>query len=155
MLNKFKKIYLLNDKQRVIDHKFESQIANVETPFSIYELVSQVVNDYIQISNEIETEYKFHNFKYSHSLRKLFDEKKSLRLTEKENDIFHYFVSSIDTYLSKEDLLENIWNYAENIDTHTVETHIYVLRKKIERELGIKNIIMHEKQGYFINKKLL
>ena len=155
LLSQIKKVYLLNDKQPIINDKYDSQIVNIETPFSLYELVNQVINDYSQIYNEMKTEYNFNNYKYSYSLRKLSNDYNSLRLTEKENDIFNYLINSKDSYSSKENLLENIWNYADNIDTHTVETHIYVLRKKIEKVLGIKNIINYEKLGYCINKTLL
>ena len=46
--------------------------------------------------------------------------------------------------------------YGDDIDTHTLETHVYALRKKIEDKLNIKNLIMfEEKKGYKLNKSLL
>ena len=58
--------------------------------------------------------------------------------------------------MSKKLLLNKVWKYSEEIDTHTLETHLYSLRKKIEEKLGTKNLIIHEeKKGYFINKELL
>ena len=59
------------------------------------------------------------------------------------------------TSVSKKILLENIWKYNEGIDTHTLETHIYSLRKKLEKKLDIKNILEHKENGYFLNKDLL
>ena len=59
-------------------------------------------------------------------------------------------------YLSKKFLLEKVWQYNQEIDTHTLETHLYSLRKKIDKNLGTKNLIIYEeKKGYLINRELL
>ena len=53
-------------------------------------------------------------------------------------------------------LLKEIWSYSEGIDTHTLETHIYSLRKKIADNLTLKNLInFEEKKGYFLDKNIL
>ena len=49
------------------------------------------------------------------------------------------------------DLQKNIWGYATNIETHTVETHIYRLRKKISNLFKDDNFILSDKNGYFIS----
>ena len=94
------------------------------------------------------------NLSYDKSARKIFNEKLSLILTEKENEIFCFLLEST-TSISKNILLKNIWKYNEDIDTHTLETHIYSLRKKLEKKLEIKNILEHKESGYFLNKDLL
>ena len=68
------------------------------------------------------------------------------------NDCLHGDLGSI----SKKDLLNKVWSYGEGIDTHTVETHVYALRKKIETKLKMKDLIMfEEKKGYYLNKSIL
>ena len=68
----------------------------------------------------------------------------------------HYFLQKPNQYLSKNVLLKEIWHYSENIDTHTLETHIYSLRKKISKNLTLKELInFEEKKGYLLNKFLL
>ena len=57
--------------------------------------------------------------------------------------------------MSKKILLKNVWEYNESIDTHTLETHIYSLRKKLEQKLKVKNILEHKRSGYFLNRDLL
>ena len=49
------------------------------------------------------------------------------------------------------DLQKNIWKYSEEIETHTVETHIYRLRKKISNKFNDENFILSDKNGYFID----
>ena len=93
-------------------------------------------------------------FSYDESARKIFNEKISLILTEKENEIFYFLLKS-ENSVSKNVLLKNIWKYNDGIDTHTLETHIYSLRKKLEKKLEVKNILEHKEKGYFLNNDLL
>ena len=66
------------------------------------------------------------------------------------------FWENTNSYITKKDLLNKVWSYGDGIDTHTLETHIYALRKKIESKLNIKDLIMfEEKKGYYINKAIL
>ena len=50
------------------------------------------------------------------------------------------------------DLQKNIWDYSENMETHTVETHIYRLRKKISDIFKDENFVLSHKSGYFIEQ---
>ena len=49
--------------------------------------------------------------------------------------------------------MTSVWNYASNVDTHTVETHIYRLRKKIIEKFKDENFILNNKDGYYLWKK--
>ena len=55
-----------------------------------------------------------------------------------------------DQSLTKKDILKTVWKYAEDADTHTVETHIYRLRKKILNKFKDENFIINDKKGYLI-----
>ena len=73
----------------------------------------------------------------------------NLKLTEKEIEIILY-LNNNKNKKNVQDLQKNIWGHTTNLDTHTVETHIYRLRKKIEDKFNDKNFIMSHKEGYFI-----
>jgi len=73
----------------------------------------------------------------------------NLKLTEKEIEIILYLNIKKDKQ-SVQDLQKNIWGYSANLETHTVETHIYRLRKKITNKFDNKNFIMSDNEGYFI-----
>ena len=73
-----------------------------------------------------------------------------LKLTEKEIEIILYLNSKKIKH-NVEDLQKNIWGYAANMETHTVETHIYRLRKKISDLFKDEKFILSHKNGYFID----
>ena len=71
-------------------------------------------------------------------------------------EIFNSLLENSNTHISKRNLLQEVWSYNQDIDTHTLETHIYSLRKKIEKNLLIKDLIVFEEnKGYFLNTKIL
>ena len=72
-----------------------------------------------------------------------------LKLTEKEINTITY-LSKSDKPVSIDELQEKVWSYQSNIETHTVETHIYRLRKKILNTFNDKDFIISEKDGYQI-----
>ena len=73
-----------------------------------------------------------------------------LKLTEKEIEIILYLNESKQKN-DVSDLQKNIWGYSLDTDTHTVETHIYRLRKKISNKFTDQNFIISSKNGYFID----
>ena len=72
-----------------------------------------------------------------------------LKLTEKEINTITY-LSKSDKPVSVDELQEKVWSYQSDIETHTVETHIYRLRKKILNTFNDKDFIISEKNGYQI-----
>lgn len=75
---------------------------------------------------------------------------KTFKLTEKEVDILKYLYSKMPNITEKEELLANVWNYSADVTTHTVETHIYRLRQKVEQKGG-SQLIITENNGYRLN----
>ena len=73
-----------------------------------------------------------------------------LKLTEKEIEIILY-LNIKDIKHNVADLQKNIWGYSADMETHTVETHIYRLRKKISHLFKDEKFILSHKNGYFIN----
>ena len=73
-----------------------------------------------------------------------------LKLTEKEIEIILYLNETKEKN-DVSDLQKNIWGYSSDMETHTVETHIYRLRKKISDKFNDDNFILSLKNGYFIN----
>jgi DNA-binding response OmpR family regulator len=75
-----------------------------------------------------------------------------LKLTEKEINSIIYLFNSKDV-VKIDELQSNVWGYLPELETHTVETHIYRLRKKISQKFHDENFILTNKSGYEIVKK--
>ncbi len=73
----------------------------------------------------------------------------SIKLTEKEIEIILYLNGSQIKH-DVLDLQKNIWGYSSDMETHTVETHVYRLRKKISNKFNDESFILSHKNGYFI-----
>ena len=123
----------------------------VNEPLNILSLLKKLKNLIDQKNSAMLEIKKFKKFKYSFRLKIIYVDKISLYLTDKENEIFQILINNKNTSLNKKQLLSKVWNYSEEIDTHTLETHIYTLRQKIEKKLNLNNIIEHTDKGYRIN----
>ncbi len=77
-------------------------------------------------------------------------EKSSVKVTDKEMDILLYLFRQSPNKVTRTDMLHNIWRYSESIETHTLETHIYRLRQKIETNPAEPKILMTDDEGYYL-----
>jgi DNA-binding response OmpR family regulator len=73
---------------------------------------------------------------------------KKVRLTEKETSILRYLYRAGQQAISRETLLREVWGYNSGVTTHTVETHIYRLRQKIEENAAVPVILVTDVSGY-------
>ena len=72
-----------------------------------------------------------------------------LQLSEKEVDFLVLFTKTKKP-INKDLVLKSVWNYSLESETHTVETHVHRLRKKILEKFGDKNFIKNDDKGYYI-----
>tara|TARA_Y100000816_G_scaffold289737_1_gene276804 strand:- start:920 stop:1564 length:645 start_codon:yes stop_codon:yes gene_type:complete len=151
---KSKTFFIINGSSHSYE-EYSNQIS-IDRPFKIIDLFLLIEKTLDQSKKRDQKKMNFVQHVFDPMTRTLFKENKSIRLTEKENEIFICLVENNNIYLSKKFLLQKVWKYNQSIDTHTLETHLYSLRKKIDQKLGTKNLITHEeKKGYRINRKLL
>ncbi|MCP5088549.1 MAG: response regulator transcription factor [Rhodobacteraceae bacterium] len=76
------------------------------------------------------------------------DEEKKIRLTEKETNILKFLYRAQDGVVARDVLLHEVWGYNAGVTTHTLETHIYRLRQKIEPDPGNARLLVTESGGY-------
>ena len=104
-------------------------------PFVLEEFLDALRSADTLFANSQEGTLEFSDY-ILYPLRKEIIEKISgdaCKLTEKEVSIIKYLYKNRDRYVSKQDLLREVWGYANDATTHTVETHIYRLRQKVEK----------------------
>lgn len=73
---------------------------------------------------------------------------RDIRLTEKETNILKYLMRAGGKPVAREELLHEVWGYNSGVTTHTLETHVYRLRQKIEPESGTATLLVTEPGGY-------
>ena len=73
---------------------------------------------------------------------------RKVRLTEKETNILKYLYRAGEKPVTREELLEQVWGYNAGVTTHTLETHIYRLRQKIEADPGLSRLLITDSGGY-------
>ena len=88
-------------------------------------------------------------FSFSDSALQRGDE--TIRLTEKERDILMILIEAGGRPISRTDLLDRVWAYVDGVETHTLETHIYRLRQKIESDPTRPTLILTDEDGYRIS----
>ena len=81
--------------------------------------------------------------------KKLIKDKNFIILTEKEIQLLDLFLAQ-NKPISKNKILSLVWDYSSEADTHTVETHIYRLRKKINDKFSDLKFILNNKEGYYL-----
>ena len=97
-----------------------------------------------------QSEINIKNYSINLNSREMTLNNLKLKLTEKEVNTIMY-LSKIEKPTTVEELESEVWGYQPDIETHTVETHIYRLRKKIFKTFSDKNFINSKKNGYQIN----
>ncbi len=79
-------------------------------------------------------------------------EQPEIRLTEKEVALIDYLYTHQDRIVTRKELLAAVWDYAESVETHTLETHIYRLRQKIETDPSDPQILCTDENGYILKE---
>ena len=93
--------------------------------------------------------YKLGAYEFRPSAKMLLDPQgKKIRLTEKETNILKYLYRAGEKPVSREELLAEVWGYNAGVTTHTLETHVYRLRQKIEPDPTSAKILLTEAGGY-------
>ena len=88
-------------------------------------------------------------YKLDKNEKRLIKDKNFILLTEKEIQLLELFLDNKKP-ISKNTILKEVWKYSTSADTHTVETHIYRLRKKIKSKFLDENFILNSKDGYLL-----
>ena len=103
------------------------------------------------LSNKFSTQsnIKIGNYFLNLNSRQITKDDNELNLTEKETELILYIMEN--KIVSLKDLQREVWKHASELETHTVETHIYRLRKKFFEKFKDDEFIKHEKKGYYLN----
>lgn len=131
----------------------ENDILNiyVKKPFSLMSFLDVLRAANNNLDNSADGYLTFNDYELRPNLREIVDIQSGyvIKLTEREIDILKYLYKNQGHYVSKSDLQRNVWKYNEEVATHTIETHIYRLRQKVEQKGG-RRLIITENGGYML-----
>ena len=142
-----------NNNSLVISNKKYSGIGNhfalENTPINIFKLLEKINIEFLKLQFNNQSQMKVNNYTIDLNSREMLINNLKLKLTEKEINTIIY-LSKSNKSVSINELQKRVWSYQSDIETHTVETHIYRLRKKILNTFKDKEFIISKKNGYQI-----
>jgi len=128
---------------------FDSNYNIFKYPIEINNLIEKINIQLIKQKYDFQSKIKLKSYSLDLNSRTITKNSKNLKLTEREMDIILFLNDSKKP--QKINVLQNqVWKYLSNLETHTVETHIYRLRKKMNDNFKDDNFIISSDAGYFI-----
>jgi DNA-binding response OmpR family regulator len=142
LINQNNNLDIADDQNRKADEY-------INKPFRYPVLLKSIETQLHKFKKSENTKYSIGNYIFKPKSKILESNKKrSIRLTEKENNILKFLYKHIGNIVSRETLLHEVWGYNSKVTTHTLETHIYRLRQKIEDDPSEACFLITETGGY-------
>ena len=158
-INDKKNLDMLNDSQciKILATNTNEKKSNIfdgviNLPTSVKEFNKIVEISASKKQFSINSSIKIKDYSLDKNEKKLIKTNISIILTEKEIQLLELFILNKKP-ISKDKILSLVWKYSLDADTHTVETHIYRLRKKIYENFTDEQFILNNKEGYYLWKK--
>ena len=142
--------YLILTKKEIPE--LNNQIIFDKFPISIFKILEKINIEFIKKNFQKQSEILIGDYIFNINSREMSLNANKLKLTEKEINSIIYLLKANKPVKIRE-LQSNVWGYQSQLETHTVETHIYRLRKKISKVFKDENFILSKDDGYEINKK--
>ena len=128
----------------------DGNFATIQKPFCLNDFFKNLKSIIQRFENTIEGFFYFNQYELRPNTKEIINLRNNelIKLTEREVSILKYLYKHQGQIISKNDLLENVWGYNKDATTHTIETHIYRLRQKVEHEDTASQIIETLEGGY-------
>ena len=150
---KFKEIIVKSNPIKILASKNDKLAfkhdAHLELPTTIRDINLVVENAAAKTKFNKNSSIKIKEYMLNKNEKKLIKNSNFIILTEKEIQLLELFLNNKQP-ISKDNILKSVWNYSSDADTHTVETHIYRLRKKINDKFTDEKFILNDKNGYYL-----
>ncbi len=140
---------ILINKNSSKNLKNNNHIETINLPLRIIDLEKKIISLLARYQFTKSSIIQLKDYIIDKNERKIKRDNLELKLTEKEINFLILFSKSPKP-LDRKFVLENVWNYSSSSETHTVETHIHRLRKKILEKFNDKNFIKNNNEGYYI-----
>ena len=139
--------YLIITKKQIL--KINNQFILNQLPMKIFKMIEKLNIEFLKNQFTEKSQFIVNDYTIDINAREMSSKNVKLKLTEKEVNTIIY-LSKVNKPISIDELQTKVWDYHSDIETHTVETHIYRLRKKILKNFLDDNFIISKNNGYQI-----
>lgn len=143
-------IFYLTSKKNNINVKTKLQKYElIYCPFNLKNFIEKINLAYMKSKFVIDSKIKLSNYTINLNTREIITDQNKLKLTEREKN-FLLFLKNSKKPQTIRNILESVWGYSKETETHTVETHVHRLRKKFMDSFNDSSFIKNNKKGYYI-----
>ncbi len=139
--------HLIITKKQIL--KLNNQFILSQLPIKIFKMIEKLNIEFLKHQFVEQSQVIINDYIIDINAREMSSKNNKLKLTEKEVNTIIY-LSKVNKPISIDELQTKVWDYHSDIETHTVETHIYRLRKKISKNFLDDNFIISKNNGYQI-----
>ena len=139
--------YLIITKKQIL--KFKNQFVLSQLPIHLFKMIEKLNIEFLKHQFVEQSQFIINDYVIDINAREISSKNVKLKLTEKEVNTIIY-LSKVNKPISINELQTKVWDYHSDIETHTVETHIYRLRKKISKNFLDDDFIISKNNGYQI-----
>lgn len=149
LINEIKNLnnYLIITKKEI--SKLNNQFILSQLPIKIFKMIEKLNVEFLKLQFIEQSRVIINEYTIDVNAREMLSKNARLKLTEKELNTIIY-LSKMNKSISVNELQTKVWDYHSDMETHTVETHIYRLRKKISKKFLDDNFIISRNNGYQI-----
>ena len=139
--------YLIITKKQILE--LNNQFILSQLPIKIFKMIEKLNIEFLKHQFVEQSQFIINDYIIDINAREISLKNIKLKLTEKEVNTIIY-LSKVNKPISINELQTKVWDYHSDIETHTVETHVYRLRKKISKNFSDDNFIISKNNGYQI-----
>ncbi len=143
-LSKFEDYIIISDNEKKLEN---CNIINI--PKKLEQILEQINIWFLGSKFSSQSKISIGNYLLNLNSRQISKNKDVLNLTEKETELMLFIMTK--KFVTLKDLQKKVWKHSFELETHTVETHIYRLRKKFLEKFKDHEFIKHDKRGYYLN----
>jgi len=145
------KSFIIVTKKKINEDSINNkQIITIDTfPLNFFTLIEKINSSLLMQQYDFQSNINIAGYKLDINSRVISYNNNKLKLTERETQII-LFLKNQNKPINIDILQKEVWGYSKELETHTVETHVYRLRKKLKKSFDDQNFIKSDKKGYFI-----
>ena len=145
------KSFIIVTKKKINEDSINNkQIITIDSfPLNFFGLIEKINSSLLMQQYDFQSNINIAGYKLDINSRVISFNNNKLKLTERETQII-LFLKNQNKPINIDILQKEVWGFSKELETHTVETHVYRLRKKLKKSFDDQNFIKSDKKGYFI-----